>query len=192
MKLSPKYRKHSAARSPAPMTMVVPPPAVAPPQPAPPARRGNALLFAGIGLVVLLLIAGGGGYIVMHTMMNKSPSTASSNPSTKTSGGAEVAAGHEVGRFWLQVNDPSNAVRAGEAVTMISGQQFKIHFSPSANGYLYIIGPGDNNAPTTFLTAKPAQTLGVRSNEIKSGDDFTFPQKTWITLDKRAGTDEFT
>src|SRR2546421_6509833 len=45
-----------SAQSAAPMTMVVPPPAVAP-QPAPPARRVNALLFAGIGLVVLLLIA---------------------------------------------------------------------------------------------------------------------------------------
>jgi len=179
------------AQSAAPMTIAAPPPAVAP-QPAPPARRGNALLFAGIGLVVLLVIAGGGGYIVMHTMMNKSPSTGSSNPSTTTPGGAEVAAGHEVGRFWLQVNDPSNAVRAGEAVTMISGQQFKFHFSPSDSGYLYIIGPGDNNAPTTFLTAKPPQESGARSNEIKSGDDFTFPQKTWITLDKRAGTDEFT
>src|SRR5437764_2366172 len=179
------------AQSAAPMTIAAPPPAVAP-QPAPPARRGNALLFAGIGLVVLLVIAGGGGYIVMHTMMNKSPSTGSSNPSTTTPGGAEVAAGHEVGRFWLQVKDPSNAVRAGEAVTMISGQQFKFHFSPSDSGYLYIIGPGDNNAPTTFLTAKPPQESGARSNEIKSGDDFTFPQETWITLDKRAGTDEFT
>jgi serine/threonine-protein kinase len=185
------------AQSSAPMTMVVPPPAVAPPQPAPPARRGNALLFAGVGLVVLLVIAGGGGYVVMHTMMNKSPGTASSNPSPTSPGAAEVAAGHEVGRFWLQVNDPSNAVRAGEAVTMISGQQFKFHFSPSENGYLYIIGPGDKNAPTTFLTAKPAEEFGVRSNEIKSGDDFTFPQDTgkavnWLNLDKNAGSDEFT
>jgi serine/threonine protein kinase len=184
------------AQSAAPATMVAPPPAVAP-QPAPPARRGNALLFAGIGLVVLLLIAGGGGYVVMHTMMNKSPGTSSSNPGTTTSGGADVAAGHEVGRFWLQVNDPSNAVRAGEAVTMLSGQQFKFHFSPSENGYVYIIGPGENNTPTTFLTGKPAQEFGVRSNEIKSGDDFTFPQDTgkavnWLNLDKHAGSDEFT
>src|ERR1051326_1893279 len=185
------------AQSAAPITMVMPHPAVASPHPAPAARRGNALLFAGIGLVVLLLIAGGGGYIVMHTMMNKSPSTASSNPATTTAGRTEVAAGHEVGRFWLQVNDPSNAVRAGEAVTMISGQQFKFHFSPSENGYLYIIGPGENNAPTTFLTAKPAQAFGVRSNEIKSGYYFTFPQDTgkavnWLNLDKSAGSDEFT
>ena len=185
------------AQSSAPATMVMPAPAVASPQPAPPARRGNALLFAGLGILVLLLIAGGGGYIVMHTMMNKSPSTAASNPSRTTSGGADVAAGHEVGRFWLQVNDQSDAVRAGETVAMKAGQQFKFHFSPSENGYLYIVGPGTTNAPTTFLTARPAQDFGVRSNEIKSGDNFTFPQDTgkaenWMNLDQQSGSDEFT
>jgi eukaryotic-like serine/threonine-protein kinase len=182
----------------APATMVVPAPSV--PSAAllqAPARRGNGLLFAGIGLVALLLIAGGGGYIVMHTMMNKSPSTAPSNPATATSGAADVSAGHEVGRFWLQVNDRSDAVRAGEAVAMKPGQQFKFHFSPSENGYLYIVGPGTTNAPTTFLTARPAQDFGVRSNEIKSGDNFIFPQDTskaenWMNLDQQAGSDEFT
>ncbi len=184
------------AQSVAPMTIATPPPAVAP-QPAAPPRRGNSLLFAGLGLLVLLLIAGGGGYIVMHTVMNKSPGTASSNGPTANAGVADVAAGHEVGRFWLQVNDPANAVRAGEAVTMTAGQQFKFHFSPSENGYLYIIGPGPTNAPTTFLTAKPAQDFGVVSNEIKSGDDFIFPRDTgkannWMNLDTKPGSDEFT
>ena len=181
----------------APATMVVPAPATSAAVPPAPARRGNGLLFAGIGLVVLLLIAGGGGYLVMHTMMNKSPSPASSSPAATTSGGTDVAAGHEVGRFWLQVNDRSDAVRAGEVVAMKPGQQFKFHFSPSENGYLYIIGPGTTNAPTTFLTARPAQDFGVRSNEIKSGDNFIFPQDTgkaenWMNLDQQAGSDEFT
>jgi serine/threonine protein kinase len=182
----------------APMTMVVPaPPATPAAAPPPPARRGNALLFAGIGLVVLLLIAGGGGYVVMHTLMAPSANTATSDrPSTGT-GAADFAAGHEVGRFWLQVNDPSDAVRAGEAVTMKAGQQFKFHFSPSENGYLYILGPGPTNAPTTFLTARPAQDFGVRNNEVKSGDNFIFPQDTgkaenWMNLDQKPGSDEFT
>jgi hypothetical protein len=80
---------------------------------------------------------------------------------------------------------------------MDSGQQFKFHFSPSENGYLYIIGPGEKNAPTTFLTAKPATAFGVKTNEVKSGQDFAFPAETgksanWLNLDKTAGTDEFT
>ena len=65
------------------------------------------------------------------------------------------------------------------------------------SGYLYIIGPGNNNAPTTFLTARPNPTYGAKTNEVKSGQDFAFPADTgkdenWLTLDKTAGTDEFT
>ena len=84
--------------------------------------------------------------------------------------------------------------RAGETVTMQSGQEFKFHFSPSENGYLYIIGPGNKNVPTTFLTAAPVG--GLTTNEVKSGLDFVFPvdsdgKARWIQLDSAAGTDEF-
>ena len=128
--------------------------------------------------------------------MGNSTNTPSTPPST-TSGETEVAAGHEVGRYWLQVPGDSDTIRAGETLTMNSGQQFKLHFSPSQNGYLYIVGPGDQNAPTSFLTAKPAAEFGVHTNEVKSGEDFTFPADTaknenWINLDKNPGTDEFT
>jgi Domain of unknown function (DUF4384) len=80
---------------------------------------------------------------------------------------------------------------------MDSGQQYKLHFSPSENGYLYIVGPGKKNAPTTFLTTKPATDYGVKTNEVKSGQDFSFPADTsknanWLNLDQTAGTDEFT
>src|SRR5215471_7932593 len=162
-------------------------------------RKGGALLFAGVGLVVVLLIAGVGGYFVMHTMMNKpAAKTTASNSSSNPSGG-DIAGAHEVGRYWLQLNAPgdSNSIRADEAIQMASGQQFKFHFSPSENGYLYIIGPGEGNAPTTFLTARPEPAFGVKTNEAKSGEDFVFPMDTranenWLNLDKSAGTDEFT
>ena len=53
---------------------------------------------------------------------------------------------------------------------------------------------GQNNAPTTFLTTEPPPGYGVTTNEVKSGLDFSFPNGSdhWITLDKNAGTDEFT
>src|SRR5215510_10480481 len=163
-------------------------------------KKGSAILIAGVGLVVLLLIAGVGGYFVMNTMMKKPAETNTAKAeNTPSTGGAEIAAGHEAGRYWLQLNseNKSDTVRAGETLTMNSGQQFKFHFSPSENGYLYIIGPGNKNAPTTFLTDKPDKDFGVRSNEIKSGQDFSFPADTgkdesWLNLDKNAGTDEFT
>jgi len=166
---------------------------------APAKGKGSALIFAGVGLVVVLIIAGVGGYFVMHTMMNK-PETASAPTDGSSSGaGADVAGAHEIGRYWVQVGSDTglNSVRADDVMQMASGQQFKLHFSPSESGYLYIIGPGDGNAPTTFLTAKPATEFGVKSNEVKSGQDFVFPADTakkenWMNLDETAGTDEFT
>jgi hypothetical protein len=101
-------------------------------------------------------------------------------------------------RYWLQVNsNDGNAVRADQPLQMASGQQFRIHFSPSDSGYLYIVGPGERNVPTTFLTARPAAEFGVKSNEVKSGQDFVFPADTksnynWMNLDNTPGTDEFT
>ncbi|HYX27847.1 MAG TPA: protein kinase [Pyrinomonadaceae bacterium] len=173
--------------------------ATAPPIATPPAKgKGSALIFAGVGLVVLLLIAGVGGYFVMHAMMSKPESTAKTDSSSNTSG-ADVAGAHEVGRYWLQVNSTSEAssIRADEQLQMASGQQFRFHFSPSESGYLYIIGPGDGNVPTIFLSGKPASEFGVKNNEIQSGQDFVFPvdSKTnynWMNLDNTPGTDEFT
>ncbi len=184
------------AMQPPPAASVSPPPvaaAVAPP------KKSSALLIAGVGLVVLLLIAGIGGFFVMNTMMKKSDAnTAKTDTPTNTSA-ADLAAGHEAGRYWLQLNseDKSDDVRAGDTLTLTSGQQFKLHFSPSENGYLYILGPGNNNALTTFLTDKPDKDFGVTTNEVKSGEDFTFPadsskEESWMNLDKSPGTDEFT
>ena len=164
------------------------------------AARRSSLPFVAVGIVVLLLLVGAGGYAVIHfmgTSANNNP--ARTDPANGTSGSDVAAGGHEIGRYWLEVNTPnkSDAVRAGESLLMNSGQQFKFHFSPSENGYLYIIGPGNSNAPTTFLTARPNPAYGVKTNEVKSGQDFAFPADTgkdenWVTLDKTAGTDEFT
>ena len=191
-------------------TVIAPPiPTVEPPapQPAQPiaarpmvaTRKTSPLIFLGVGLVVLLLIAGVGGYAVMHFMSSTAANTSSSTNPTKATEAADVAGGHEVGRYWLQLNteDKSDSIRADQDLKMNSGQQFKFHFSPSENGYVYIIGPGENNAPTTFLTAKPAAEFGVDSNEVKSGQDFSFPanvdkNESWLNLDKNPGIDEFT
>ena len=184
-------------------------PGVGFPQPVAPLaepRRRSALPFVAAGIVVLLLVLGAGGFAVFRFMgtstKSNPPRTDPANGTNGTNGtsGADLAAGgHEIGRYWLQINTPNKteAVRAGEQVSMASGQEFKFHFSPSENGYLYIVGPGEKNAPTTFLTAKPAEAFGAKTNEVKSGENFAFPGETgqntnWLTLDKTAGTDEFT
>jgi len=162
-----------------------------------PQKKSSALLIAGVGLVVLLLIAGVGGFFVMSTMMKKSDANTAKTETPANTSAADVAAGHEAARYWLQLNSEADSVRAGESLTLTSGQQFKLHFSPSENGYLYILGPGNNNALTTFLTDKPDKDFGVSSNEIKSGEDFSFPadsskEESWLNLDKNPGTEEFT
>jgi serine/threonine-protein kinase len=166
-----------------------------------PARR--SLPLVAVGIVVLLLVVGAAGYAVIHFMgSSANDNVAGSDPAkgTNGTGGGDLAAGaHEIGRYWIEVNTPnkSEAILAGESLSLKSLQEFKFHFSPSENGYLYIVGPGEKNAPTTFLTAKPAALFGVKTNEVKSGQNFAFPSETgtstnWITLDKTPGTDEFT
>jgi hypothetical protein len=77
---------------------------------------------------------------------------------------------------------------------LASGQKFKFHVMPREDGYLYIIGPGEGNVPTTFLTAKPVEVSGVDTNEVKTSADFAFPngEDNWIQLDKTAGTEFWT
>ena len=71
---------------------------------------------------------------------------------------------------------------------------FKFHFVFSNDGYLYIVGPGAQNQPTSFLTTKPAPASGLTSNQVKKGVDFSFPsgEINWLELDKKPGTEEYT
>ena len=165
--------------------------------PAAEPRRRSSLPFVAVGIVVLLLVLGVGGFAVMHFM---SGSTANSNVNGSNNNSATDVAtgGHEVTRYWLEVDTPDKAaaVRAAGTVTLQSGQSFKFHFNPSENGFVYIVGPGPNNAPATFLTAQPSAESGLKTNEARSGLDFAFPADTnkkanFITLNQTPGTDEF-
>jgi serine/threonine-protein kinase len=172
---------------------------VRPPQPIPPsqipapaAKRRSPLIFVGAFVVLFLIIAAAGGYALMKYRATRTTPAASN-------GGSDLSMPlHEVARYWVQLENTSGEpIRAGDTVTMQSGQSFKFHFSPNESGYLYLIGPGPNNAPAIFLSAKPSGSSGLKSNEVSSGVDFTFPADTnnkanFITLDQTAGTDEFT
>jgi serine/threonine-protein kinase len=172
----------------------VPPPSAQPLVEATrPKKRSALLLLVGVIAVVALFAIAGGGYAIMRYRAGGAPAKAPAS-------GSELAAPlHEVARYWLEVDASGSgeARRAGDTVTMQSGQSFKFHFSPNEGGYLYLIGPGPNNAPAIFLSAKPSGSSGVKTNEVRSGMDFTFPadvnsKANFITLDQTAGTDEFT
>jgi len=160
-------------------------------------KKRSLLVPIGAVVIVLLLVVGAGGFALIKYLSSHSngkPSAANANTNTDVS-----APMHEVARYWIEVNaeGADGANRAGDLIKMRSGQEFKFHFSPSDNGYLYIIGPGAKNAPTIFLSAQPGAMSGLDTNEVRSGTDFTFPSDSilkanFIRLDETPGTDEFT
>lgn len=168
------------------------------PKVVPEKSRSKLPLLIGAALLVLLL-AGVvvGGFFAFNWFKTK-PEVGKDGKGSTTSG-TTTAPPVEFGRYWLQVpiKGKPDVIRAGDPVAMKSGQDFKFHFFPRENGYLYIIGPGNQNAPTAFLTAKPLAWSGLSSNEVHSGQDLSFPtdtghQANWITLDEAAGTEDYT
>jgi serine/threonine protein kinase len=167
--------------------------------------RGKALIFGGVGaLVLLLLLIGVGGVLAFNWFRAKPADEAvakNSGKSTAVDGavstGEVASANTEFGRYWLEVL-PAGLVaeptRVAGAVPLSSGQAFKFNFNFSENGYVYIVGPGERNQPTAFLTAKPAAISGLESNQVFKGSDFSFPSglEHWLELDKKPGTENYT
>ncbi|MEP6707650.1 MAG: hypothetical protein ABJC05_09025, partial [Pyrinomonadaceae bacterium] len=165
---------------------------------APPSRRSGFPVAWGAVLVLVLLAAGVGGFFVLRSMRRPAANagTKTNATSSGTSTGDTSAGGHEITRYWLEVESEKGVATttAGTRVELGSGQSFKFHFSPSENGYLYVIGPGVNNVTTIFLSAQPSPLSGLKTNEAKSGVDFSFPSgtKKWITLDETSGAETYT
>src|SRR5258705_10127316 len=173
------------------------------PQAAPKKSRGKALAFAGAGVLVLVLIVVGvGGFFALNWFKAKptgGPTGTSGKTETAGNGteGSGTAVAGDLGRYWLEVLPNPLAIeteRVAGAKPLASGQAFKFHFQFGSSGYVYVIGPGDRNQPTAFLTEKPAAISGLESNQVSKGSDFSFPNglEHWLELDKNPGTDEYT
>jgi hypothetical protein len=127
-------------------------------------------------------------------MMGAPDATANAAPEAKA---ASAPAKVEALSYWIEAFESADqkegerVARAG-AISLASGQQFKFHFSPDARGYFYVVGPGEGNAPTMFLTAQPAGVL--KTNQAAAASDFTYPYGAGQTLelDKNPGTEEYT
>ncbi len=144
--------------------------------------RGKPLVFVGAGVLLLVLgVVAVGGFFAVNWWKGRSASstgTTTGNGKTTTKGASDSTkvgpATSEFGRYWLEVL-PNAAVtepmRVAGAVPLASGQAFKFHFELGENGYLYIIGPGERNQPTAFLTAKPVAISGLENNEVSKGSD---------------------
>ena len=172
-----------------------------------PARSKSVPIIAAV-IGVVLLAAGVGGFVLLRNRnttdepkkeagSDKPNDTPEANKNGATTGGTTTGSAKETLSYWLEVQAAAaggQSARVAGVVPLASGQSFKLHFMPRENGYLYIVGPGEKNVPMTFLTAKPIPESGVKSNEVKSGADFSFPSGAgnWITLDKTPGTENWT
>lgn len=167
--------------------------------------RGKSLVFVGVAaLLLILVVVGVGGFFAFNWFRAKPDETSSTvtgkgkTAADGTEGTTEAnATSIEFGRYWLEVLPNALAaepMRVAGAVPLKSGQAFKFHLELSENGYLYIVGPGDGNQPTAFLTDKPAAISGLENNQVTKGSDFSFPSgiEHWLELDKKPGTENYT
>jgi serine/threonine-protein kinase len=153
-------------------------------------KKSSAGLIIGV-LVLLLVVAAVG--VASFLLWNRSrTTTAVTTPAASTT---TAPAPREISRYWLELEPARKGeepARVAGLVPIASGQRLKFHFVFSEPGYLYIVGPGEKNVPTAFLTTKPLPESGVTSNQVLAGSDFSFPQGDTLTLDKNPGTDIFT
>lgn len=170
-------------------------PQAQPPVVTMPARRSSAFPIV-LAVLALLIVAGAGGGWFLWKRMSQTATTEKTDTIGKDAGKTTTAANTETVRYWLEIagsGPQGKSARVAGAMPLASGQSFKFHFMPDENGYLYIVGPGEKNVRTTFLTARPDARSGVTTNEVKAGADFSFPNgaATWLTLDKTPGTENY-
>jgi serine/threonine protein kinase len=187
---------HVAPSTPAP---VIQTPVAAPTPTSAPASKRGPLILVGVGaLLLLLVVAGVGGFLLFKSKSEKGPTEVK----TSASGSAPTSTTREVGRYWLELlsdSPGSNPVPVAGVVPLASAQKLRFKFRFSEQGYVYIVGPGEGNKPTAFLTAKPIAESGLVTNQVLKNAEFSFPSGNFedgvprsLTLDKNAGTDQFT
>lgn len=83
--------------------------------------------------------------------------------------------------------------RVAELPALAAEQSFRFRFLPQRRGYLYIVAPGENNVPTTLLTALPAPETGVATNLLEANQEWEFPRgREDIDIDRNLSEQPFT
>jgi serine/threonine-protein kinase len=150
--------------------------------------------------VILLLVLGAAGVGAWFLLSGSKPETAAKNDAKPANGepasGAELSVGSsELIRYWVQpagAKGYSNDTRLAGDFTLHSGDQFRFHFVPERDGYIYIFGD-NRGVPFAFLTDAPAEKLnGLKTNKVAKGEELVFPGVGEIKLDKNPGIETYT
>src|SRR6185369_1522044 len=164
------------------------PPAVPVVAPAPKSKAG---LLIGVAVVfVILLVAGVGGFL----LWNKSRSSSTTTTSNANNPAVVATAPKEISRYWLELGDAKaeRKTKVAALVPIASGQKFTFHLVFDEDGYVYIIGPGNDNQLSAFLTSKPLRDTGLTTNKVSKGQELSFPKGNTFTLDANPGMDRYT
>ncbi len=170
----------------------------APVTPQPPAKRGSIVLIAVGALLLLLVVAGVGGFLLFKSNTGTTPANPGNKP---VDSNTAVPVSREVGRYWLELLQDSPAakpIRVAGIEPLASAQKLRFHFQFGSDGYVYLVGPGEGNQPTAFLTSKPIPESGLTTNQVSKGSAFSFPSGSFsdgvprsLTLDSKPGTEQF-
>jgi serine/threonine protein kinase len=158
---------------------------------------GRSFALIGVGaLLVILAVVGVGGFFAIKWWKSQ-PSVQPGEVATTTGSNSTTSATVapvEIGRYWLEVLPESLIPKRVAGESLRSGEAFKFHFRFEEGGYLYIIGPGEGNQLTAFLTLYPADISGLESNLVTKAEDFSFPKglERWMELDKKPGEEKYT
>ena len=137
------------------------------------------------GLIVLVALA----LLAWRYIAPSQPS-----PGIVTPSATPALARAEVMRWSLHMNPVNGGAKLSGDAPLKAGESFQFHLTPQANGYLYIIAPGERNVPMTFLTTVPLPATGVTSNRLEAGKEFQFPagKDNWIGIDAETFSTPFT
>ncbi|MFY9221084.1 MAG: DUF4384 domain-containing protein, partial [Blastocatellia bacterium] len=95
----------------------------------------------------------------------------------------------EVLEYWLEIlpknKTDNSSVKKADVKAISSQDDIKFHFLAKKSGYLYILGLGEGNNLTTFLTNNPSPATGLTSNKIEEGEKLVFPNGATDSGDNR-------
>lgn len=145
-------------------------------------------IFAIVSVLAITLLSTTIWYFLKDSSINFSVSYPTPTPKLNSNTSSVKQEKVEVLEYWLEVlpkDKANNSIKKADIKTISSQDYVKFHFLAKQSGYLYILGLGEGNNLTTFLTNNPSPATGLNSNKIEQGEKIVFPNGTSDNGDER-------